>query len=498
MQRPVADKNFRGDGAHADAVQTENASWNLVGQVAPLVVAVIAFPILFRQLGTEGFGILSMCWLIVGYFSLFDLGLGRALTQAVAAHLHDAEGDELAQLVWTGITLLGAIGIAVCLIAFPLIPHLVEDAFRISLPLREMSVRSLGWVVGSVPLVVLTAGLRGVLEGCGKFRELSMLRALLGCALFGVPALVSLVRPELPAVALSLAAVRLAGCIGHARLALRILPALSRRGPNLSHARPLMRFGAWVAVSNVVGPVIIYVDRFVLGAYGTMTDVGYYSASFEVVSKGLVLAAALSGAWFPALAQACSSRSSDLAKLYRGGWNLLFRILFPALLTLVCIAPEGLALWMGHLFAQEGLRVTQWLLLGLLFNSMAQFPYSLIQASGQARLTARLHILELPVYVLFLIALVKSWGVEGAAIAWMLRALLDWLILEFLASRQGAGRLTSLLWPPLSAGLLIACIFLATIPVWLRLIVALVGVCAATIQTYRWAQSIFPSLRTRH
>lgn len=484
-----------GTAEAVNVLQTRNATWNMIGQLAPLIVAVAAFPILFRQLGTEGFGILSICWMIVGYFSLFDLGLGRALTQAVAAHLNDSEDDTQAQLVWTGLTLLGLIGIIVSLIAFPLIPFLVKDAFHISIGLRETSASSLAWVVASVPLVVVTSGLRGVLEGCGKFKQLSILRTVLGCALFGVPAVVSLLWPSLPAVAMSLAAVRLIGCIGHTRLAFRVLPSLRRHGPKFSHAQPLIKFGAWVAVSNVVGPVIIYADRFVLGAYGTMSDVGYYSASFEIVSKGLVLAAAMSGAWFPALSQAYSSRSADLASLYQGGWNLLFRVLFPVLFTLVCIAPEGLALWMGPVFAREGLRVTQWLLLGLLFNSMAQFPFSLVQASGSARLTARLHLMELPVYIALLIAFVKLWGLEGAAIAWVLRALVDWIILEFMAAKRIAAKM--ILWPPLVAGLLIASVFLSPTPVWLRSFLAIAGAGAATLQTYRWAQSIFPALRNR-
>ncbi len=57
---------------------TLNVSWNLVGTVLPMLVAVVAIPPLIRELGAAKFGVLTLAWMVVGYFSLFDLGLGLA------------------------------------------------------------------------------------------------------------------------------------------------------------------------------------------------------------------------------------------------------------------------------------------------------------------------------------------------------------------------------------------------------------------------------------
>ena len=61
-----------------------NTALNIVGQVIPLVVGVVATPYTIRHLGPERFGILSLAWIIVGYFALFDLGIGPATTKFVA------------------------------------------------------------------------------------------------------------------------------------------------------------------------------------------------------------------------------------------------------------------------------------------------------------------------------------------------------------------------------------------------------------------------------
>src|SRR5438445_9262905 len=58
--------------------------YNILGQALPLAVGLVAIPILTRSLGDTRFGLLALMWAIIGYFSLLDLGLGRATTKFVA------------------------------------------------------------------------------------------------------------------------------------------------------------------------------------------------------------------------------------------------------------------------------------------------------------------------------------------------------------------------------------------------------------------------------
>lgn len=90
-----------------------NTVWNLLGQSVPLVVAIFAIPLLVKGLGTDRFGFLTIVWMVIGYFSLFDLGLGRALTKLVAERLSSDKEQEIPPLVWTATVLmliLGAVG----------------------------------------------------------------------------------------------------------------------------------------------------------------------------------------------------------------------------------------------------------------------------------------------------------------------------------------------------------------------------------------------------
>src|SRR6266702_3616059 len=99
-----------------------NTIWNLLGGAAPMVVAVFSIPILIQGLGKDRFGVLTLAWALIGYASLFDLGLGRALTQLVARKLGAGEEREIPSLAWTSLllmVLLGCVGTAAILLISP-------------------------------------------------------------------------------------------------------------------------------------------------------------------------------------------------------------------------------------------------------------------------------------------------------------------------------------------------------------------------------------------
>jgi O-antigen/teichoic acid export membrane protein len=71
----------------------------------------------------------------------------------------------------------------------------------------------------------------------------------------------------------------------------------------------------------------------------------------------------------------------------------------------------------------------------MLINSLINIPFSLIQGLGRPDLTAKFHLLELPIYVGMAWFLVGKFGIQGAALAWCLRVTLD-AILIFWASQK--------------------------------------------------------------
>lgn len=413
-----------------------NTLWNLAGTFLPLLVGLAAVPLLLRALGIERFGLLSLIWMLTGYFGLLDLGFGRALTKLVAEHVgHERYGD-LPALVWTALWLMSAFGaagsVALVLAAEPV----VRGVLNIPLPLQQEAVGAIWFLALSVPVAIAASGLRGVMEGLHLFKLANLIRMPLAALTFLAPLAVSVFTPDLLLVSASLLVVRLLGLVAHWIACVRAMPELARpRRPDRVLFSLLLGFGGWLTVTNVVGPLMIYLDRFVIGSISDLAAVAYYATPYDLVTKLLFVPIALAGVLFPMFSGASAQSRGASGALMTGSLAAVFAILFPVIIFGVAFAREGLALWLGDAFASNSFRVLQWLAAGVLVNSMAQVPFTYVQGAGRPDWIAKLHLLELPLYLLGLWWMLEVAGIVGAAIAWTLRVIIDALILLRMAQR---------------------------------------------------------------
>lgn len=411
-----------------------NTLWNLVGQGSPLLVAAVAIPILIRQIGVDRYGILSISWMLIGYFSLFDFGVGRALTKFVADRLGTDSESDVPALVWTSLALMGVLGVVggICMAAVS--PLLVSRILRIPPYLHRETLQTFYLLAAGTPFVIVTAGLRGVLEAQQRFGIVNAIRIPMGVFTFASPLFVLPFSQRLVPIVALLVAGRLVLCGVYLLTCLRTTPSLlTGFALRMEVVRPVLSFGGWVTVSNIVSPVMQSMDRFLIGALLSVSAVAYYSAPFDVISRISILPAALAGVLFPAFAMSYGQDRDRLPRLLSRGLKFIFLIVFPVVLIIVTFAPEGLGLWLGPNFAHLSTPVARWLAAGALVNSLALVPMTFIQGIGRPDITAKLHLIELPLYVGAVWWLVRTRGIEGAAVAWTARVVLDAIVLFLVA-----------------------------------------------------------------
>jgi O-antigen/teichoic acid export membrane protein len=177
---------------------------------------------------------------------------------------------------------------------------------------------------------------------------------------------------------------------------------------------------------------MVYLDRFVIGALVSLSAVAFYTTPFEVVTKLWIVPIALVTTLFPAFAAA--STQNKPAELFAQGIGLMFAVMVPLAFAIVAFAPEGLQLWLGDDFASKSATVARVLALGILVNALAFVPLALTHGAGRTDLTATVHLAELPFYIAILWFLTSRFGIEGAAMAWAIRAAVDCLALFWVAS----------------------------------------------------------------
>lgn len=408
----------------------KNTAWNLIGQLAPLVAAFFAMPVLVSVLGIHRFGVLTLAWVVIGYFSLFDFGIGRALTKAVADRLGGGQMAEISALIWSALAIMMLLGVCGAAVVGALSPWLVRRVLEIPFALHAETLNTFLLLAASLPIVITTAGLRGVLEAYQRFDLINLIRIPMGLFTFLGPLLVLPFSNNLALVVAVLIIGRLLAWVVHLAFCFHVVPELRRRVVvRRDLLGPLFRFGGWLTISNVVGPVIVYLDRFLIGAVLSVAAVGYYTAPYEIVTKFLLIPAALTAVLFPAFAAGLVANPERTRGLFVRGVKVIFLLLFPLALVFVTFAHEGLQLWLGPEFALNGGRVLQWLAAGLFVNSLAQVALTMAQAAGRPDLAAKLHLVELPLYLIVLWLLTTRMGIEGAAVAWTLRAGVDMVFL---------------------------------------------------------------------
>jgi O-antigen/teichoic acid export membrane protein len=400
-----------------------NTALNLLGLAVPLLVALVVVPGLIARLAPAGFGFLALAWALVGYFSLFDLGFSRVLTRAVAEARGDVNSPALRALCRSALSISLGLGIVAGTVLFLGANWICGSLLRIPSTLVAEATHALRVLAICVPIVTLTAALRGMLEGGQQFGWINFLRGLTGILGFAGPAVVTLYTTDMTMIAVVLVGIRAVSTIGHWWVAKASMARLVGFGvPEAGPVKAMLSYGIWITVSNIAGPIIVYADRFMIAGVAGIAAVGLYAVPFEVVTKLWLFPAALSTSLFPLFAMATEN---DTARTYRSGIKAIILAVGPLAVAGALFAPEWLTFWLGQEFARGADYTTKILSIGVMATCVAYVPLALLQARGRADLPAKVHLVLLPVYIVGLALALNGWGIEGAALVWALRNLLD-------------------------------------------------------------------------
>lgn len=418
------------------------STFNFVGLVVPLLIALITVPVAARGLGATGFSLILLAWTITGYFGAFDLGYGRAMAKLGA---EDLSAGRLHRLMRTALLHQLLLGGALALV-FALVAPALATLVRTPPQFQPEAVRGFRFLAMAIPAVMVSSTCRGALEALGRFDLVNALRLPVNSAPYAVT-LAGVALEQSPATIIGwIVLARVAGAVVHWLVAVR---KLGSRGGSFDDPdwKALVSFGGWTSVTNTLAPLINYLDRFMVGALVSLSAVSFYAAPYELTSKLMLLPGSVAPVLLPAVAAALADgqvgqASRLIRKAYLWSAGLL---LFPCAL-LVILAPIVLQAWLGGSYAAESTVTLRLLAVAGFFNGMALIPFTTLEALGRPDLVAKYHLIEFPAYVVLAVLLIRSMGIEGAALVWVLRTAVGWVALTLLASAAARHRQMKLRW----------------------------------------------------
>lgn len=419
-----------------------NTTYNVLGLIIPLAVALLTIPWLVENLGKERFGVILLAWTVIGYFNLFDVGISAAVTRFVSQYLARKNYKALKPLVWTSIYLLFIFGTVAMIILLAISPWLVNKVFNTPVDLREETLNTFYLLGISLPFLIMTAGVKGIFQAQQRFALINMITVPASAANYLGPLIISFFIHRLDVIIILLVFIRTVVFLVHFGFLLASMPMLRRPvPPSLTHAKQVLSYGGWMTVSRTVGPMMVYFDRFLIASMLSLQAVAYYATPLDLSLRLLTVAHSFIIVLFPAFSAmaAQSRRRLRDASLKSLKFGLLAFV--PVIAMVVLFAKPFFAFWLGEDFAANSSLILQMVAIGILINFTAHFPLTVLNALGRPDIPAKLHLVELPLYYIVLTVLILNFGIVGAALAWCLRVIFDTIMLSWFAwSRLGSDK----------------------------------------------------------
>lgn len=407
----------------------KNTGWNIFGLVLPLLMAIPVMGILARLLGVERFGLFTIAYALMGYASVFDGGISRAVIRFVSAHRNN--DSKVNDILGTSIYTVTLISILVAILAYFSSPALVRF-LNVSYEIHNEITVALQLLGLCVPALLLTQVWRAYLEGVENFSSLNIQQVLTSPFIILLPLLATWYSPSLISAIAGLVLGRWIVAFITWKLCLRHIKYFTHVfSKNI--LTELVTFGGWVTLSNIIGPLMGFVDRFAVSHFSGASVVAHYSGPSDMVTRLSLFPGAVARALFPRLSFV---QSKDGRQVYLRTLISVFFFSIVLALPFFVFAGDILGIWLGNGYRGDAATVFRILLVGFIFNSVAQICFARIQSAGHAKWTGLVHIFEFIPYMLILYILTTEYSIFGAAFAFTIRSFIDFIIL-FLVERIG-------------------------------------------------------------
>jgi len=426
-----------------------DTGFNLAAALAPVFFTLVVTPFYLHVIGPDRFGILAVCWTIVGALGFASLGMGPALSYRLA--LMDAKpAVARSNHVWMAIL----IGFAASLLGALFVLAVTRVYFQrfASLPsgLRTEMWSALPFLAALLPFGTLCGILNGALQGRRRFDALSAAGVLNAGLVAIIPLLAALlVSVKLPILILAMVTANAFVLLVQFALCARVVPLRFPSGLGGEHVSALMGYGAWMSATALIAPFLILFDRFVIGALRGPTAVAVYVLAFNLLQGLLLLPASLSSAMLPRLAPL--TREDDVRQLQSSWLTWLNGLLTPGVVMAIALSGPFFRLWVGHTLGSEASPVAAILLVGCWLHGIGHIPATILIGRNRPDLVTKLLLFCLVPYLPLLLFATARFGIIGAAAAWTTRAAFD-PILFFHSRPKGSD-----LWRVVASATLVLC-----------------------------------------
>ena len=392
-----------------------NFAFGLTTWILPILVGVVATPIIIRSIGVEHYGIYALVLGFVAYS--FSFNIGRALTKYIAEYRISGEFERINRLISATLFISVVFGILGIILICGLAHWYVYDISRLSGDSAETAMRALFIASAIVFFTLISVVYDSILQGLHRYDVYSKLFNLNSIVLAAGNVFLALAGFGVIALLVWNIIVTIATTVMYFFAVRRLLPNFEFAvGFDRNDVRKIVFFSGWLVGYQIFGNFLLLFERaWVTRKFG-LDAVSFYVVpmTLGIYVQNLVVSLLL--ALFP-LASELQNDRERLLKLYKKSTKLTCAIVVFAALTLIVESSTLLSLWIDPNFAAESsmLLVLHTLTFGML--AIGTVSWRMMEGIGRASynffVVSSMCVLTLVLFVV----LTPRFGLEGVGAA---------------------------------------------------------------------------------
>tara|TARA_R110000751_G_scaffold172928_3_gene279377 strand:+ start:90070 stop:91554 length:1485 start_codon:yes stop_codon:yes gene_type:complete len=394
--------------------------------LAPFAITLITLPLLIEIIGLERYGLLSIAWMVTSSVGFLQMGMGRAVVQRLnAARRVGSIGslDDRNSILISAFSLTLAASVAASVIASIAIYTYCVSFEVVASDLMLEVLKGLVFLSASVFLGFWVSLLLGVYQADERFYFYSTIRFfnVAGAQLLPLAAAFAF-KPEFDILMMAVMTSRMAIVIAMLYGIRSDLRQMTKSKLTRARSLDLLSFGGWVSVLGLLSPMLVILDRFLIGAAFGAGAVGIYTVAYNLCTRLLVIPTSVSNVMLPKL----SRLTGELLNLHSSrGLQVTAMLMTPTVVGFVVVYEPFVTVWMNFEIAAQTSRIAAILAIGVWITSIAQGPYTRLTSENRVRTIAIWHMMQVPVYAVALWLSLKALGPIGAAYCWSARTVAD-------------------------------------------------------------------------
>ncbi len=414
-----------------------NVAFNVIGGVWTIALNLLAVRFQLNILGAEAYGLISFGASLQLFFSLFELGISTLIIREVAKD--DSPNLQATHsLIQTALFIFWTVAFCLGVIIFLSSDWLVNNWItleKISTADATFVVRM--WSIALAfnhPMILYL----GLMAGLQRLDIGNLVKAGVVTAYLGGGILLLILTRSITLYMIWNAITSLVGGIVYVVITRRLLKGVSLRPRfSLDAVRTLWRVALQLVLITLLGLVFTQSDKILISRMLPVKHLGFYAAAFTIITGITALQGFITSAFMPALA--ADYGRGDLVTMrvryYKMAQILVYMM---GLFAFVCVffGRDILSIWTTLETAEGSYRTLGLLAFGSLLNASVSAGYIVCVVTNNIRIPTLVNLAIVWLYWPALYGLILIFGIEGAALTWVLLNLYYVIVLAYLIQNR--------------------------------------------------------------